>query len=201
MVNDSEAAANDEESQIDAVMRSWAERPCDSWTFDEKEVVRHHVSPRTSLFSPARTGCLIPLNELSVAHLTVMKNSDGTTEEQITPNWKNSLEAHRKTDKTWTGKTMFYRLQSHGDPDPHDLRRMSDEALFRLFDPEDALDREMYGSEYACQVEGVVLDFRRFDSSFHSKIRNRSKHSETFRGRGPGGGFHCGRLLGGASTR
>ena len=147
MVN--ESAADDGESQIDAVMRSWSERPRDSWTFDEKEVIRHH--PKDFLFSPARTGCPIPLNELSMARMTVMKNSDGTTEEQFAPNWKNSLEAHRRTDKTWTGKTIFYRVQGHGDPEPEDLRQLSDEALFRLFDPEDVV----YGSEYAYQVEGV----------------------------------------------
>lgn len=45
--------AADEEEQIAEVMRSWAGRPRDSWTFDQHEVVRHHVNPGTSLFSPA----------------------------------------------------------------------------------------------------------------------------------------------------
>ena len=95
-----------EDDQIAEVMRSWADRPKDSWTVTEKEVVRHHVNPRSSLFSPARTGCPVPIGQLSMARMTEMKYKDGTVEEQFTPNWKNSLEAHRKTPTPWTGRTI-----------------------------------------------------------------------------------------------
>lgn len=149
----------DEEEQIAEVMQSWADRPKDTWTVTAEEVVRHHVNPRTSLFSPARTGCPVPISQLSMARMTVMTDKDGRTEEQFTPNWKNSLESHRKTDKPWTGKTGFYRLQGHGDQDEQEVDpRLNDEALFMHHDPEDALDREIFGREYALQVEGVDYD-------------------------------------------
>ena len=46
---------------------------------------------------------------------------NGETEEQLTPNWKNSLETHRQNQYLWTGKTVFYKLENHQDLDEEDV--------------------------------------------------------------------------------
>ena len=101
------------EEEIEAVVESWADKPQDSWEIDGDQVIRHHVIPRSSMFSPVRTRCPVPITELSTARVTVMTTPDGRTEEQYTPNWKNALEAHRETTVEWTGKTIFYKLINH----------------------------------------------------------------------------------------
>lgn len=105
----------DEDQEAEAVMESWADKTKDSWQVEGDQVIRHHVVPRSSMFSPARARCPIPVAELSSARLTVMVRPDGTVEEQYTPNWKNGLEAHRDTVDTWTGRSVFYRMVSHAD--------------------------------------------------------------------------------------
>ena len=146
----------DENKLIDDVMSSWSDRPKDYWTVTDKEVIRHHVNPRSSMFSPARTGCPVPVDQLSTARTTILIDKDGRADEQFTPNWKNSLEAHRKTDKVWTGRTVFYHLEGHGEEDVDP--RVNDEKLFEHNDPQDALDRETFGQEYACQVQGLQYE-------------------------------------------
>ena len=111
---------NDMEDEMAAVVESWSDSPKDSWEEKGDQVIRHHVVPRSSLFSPARSRCPCAMSELSSARLTVMIQRDGHVEEQYTPNWKNGLEAHRATDKLWTGKTIFYKIPSHAEGDVDD---------------------------------------------------------------------------------
>eukprot|EP00435_Cladocopium_sp_Y103_P072195 s58_g39.t1 len=108
-----ELVEGDWDAEVSSVMRTWNTKPKDGWIVEGNEVVRHHVIPRSSMFSPARTGCPVPLNQLSTARTTIMIHPDGRQEEQFTANWKNGLEAHRKTDAQWTGKSVFYRLVGH----------------------------------------------------------------------------------------
>ena len=81
-----------------------------------------------------------------------MEYQDGTADEQFTPNWKNSLEARRKTERPWKGKTIFYYLQGHGSVEESEKTEVNDEAFVRLLDAEDTLDREIFGDEYGVQV-------------------------------------------------
>lgn len=177
MVNPAEI--EDVEAQVDAVMSSWADRPRDKWVVTDSEVTRIHVNPRTSLFSPARTGCPVPLSQLSMARMTIMEYQDGATEEQFTPNWKNSLEAHRTTPNVWTGKTVFYKLQEHGEDQEFNAKDFNDEALFRLFDPEDELDREIFGDEYAYQVMGVEQEIDEIAEAFFAEATNQDDEAWT----------------------
>ena len=80
-----------EDDEVTAIVEGWAGRPKDYWKEEEQSVIRYHVVPRSSMFSPARTGCPVPLSWLSPARLTVMTDMGGETEEQFTPNWKNAF--------------------------------------------------------------------------------------------------------------
>ena len=48
-------------------------------------MIRYHVVPRSSMFSPSRSGCPVQLSLLSPARLTMMTDMGGETEEQFTP--------------------------------------------------------------------------------------------------------------------
>eukprot|EP00913_Durusdinium_trenchii_P018077 g16986.t1 len=102
--------------------------------------------------APAEKAGLLEDTQLSMARMTEMKYKDGTVEEQFTPNWKNSLEAHRKTPTPWTGRTIFYRLQEHGALD--DETQQDGKPRFKQDDIEDGLDNETLGDEHVLQAEG-----------------------------------------------
>ena len=124
VVDEGYVLVNDDMTEYDevaAIVEGWAGRPKDHWTEEGTSVIRHHVVPRSSMFSPSRTGCPVPLSSLSPARLTVMTDMGGETEEQFTPNWKNSLETHRQSQYLWTGRTIFYKLENHQDIDEEDV--------------------------------------------------------------------------------
>lgn len=98
-------------------MASWVDKPRDFWKIEGNRVVRHHVVPRTSLFSPAWTRCPVSLDQLSSARLTKATFVEVDTKDFYTPNWKNPLEAHRDLERPWTGSTTFYLLEGHGPTD------------------------------------------------------------------------------------
>ena len=109
------------DEEVTAIVEGWAGRPKDYWKEEGTSVIRYHVVPRSSMFSPNRSGCPVPLTSLSPARLTTMTDMGGETEEQFTPNWKNALEAHRQTQYLWTGRTVFYKLENHQDVDEEDV--------------------------------------------------------------------------------
>ena len=109
------------DEEVTAIVEGWAGRPKDYWKEEGTSVIRYHVVPRSSMFSPNRSGCPVPLSSLSPARLTTMTDMGGETEEQFTPNWKNALEAHRQTQYLWTGRTVFYKLENHQDVDEEDV--------------------------------------------------------------------------------
>ena len=109
------------EDEVTAIVEGWADRPKDYWKEEGSKVIRHHVVPRSSMFSPSRSGCPVPLSLLSPARLTEMTDMGGETEEQFTPNWKNALETHRQNQYLWTGRTIFYKLENHQDLDEEDV--------------------------------------------------------------------------------
>ena len=119
-----------EDDEVTAIVEGWAGRPKDHWKEEGTSVVRYHVVPRSSMFSPSRTGCPVPLTSLSPARMTVMTDMGGETEEQFTPNWKNALETHRQTQYLWTGKTIFYKLENHQDMDEENVPEEQKNLLF-----------------------------------------------------------------------
>ena len=118
-----------EEDEVTAIVEGWANRPKDHWIESGSEVTRVHVVPRSSMFSPSRTGCPVSLSLLGPARRTIMTDMGGETEEQFTPNWKNALESHRQTQYLWTGKTIFYKLENHQDLDAEDVTEEQDAVL------------------------------------------------------------------------
>ena len=103
--------------QLEEVMQCWEQKTRDYWKCQGDTVIREHVLPRTTLFTPASSRCPVPISELSVARRTITIRTDGSREEVFSPNWKARFEAHRVLDYEWTGQTIFYRIQSH-DVDP-----------------------------------------------------------------------------------
>lgn len=118
-----------EEDEVTAIVEGWANRPKDHWIESGSEVTRVHVVPRSSMFSPSRTGCPVSLSLLGPARRTIMTDMGGETEEQFTPNWKNALESHKQTQYLWTGKTIFYKLENHQDLDAEDVTEEQDAVL------------------------------------------------------------------------
>ena len=78
----------------------------------------------------------------------------------------------------WTLKTHWIERSSVSDeyfvqvagvdiePEEERPELINDEALFRLLDPEDALDREIYGSEYEAQCLGIDTEVDEITAAF-----------------------------------
>ena len=115
-----------ENGRADDVLQCWRDKPRDSWRCHGNQIVREHVLPRTTLFTPASSGCPVPVNELSIARTTRTVREDGTHTEVFSPNWKAKFEAHRDLEYEWTGQTIFYRLSNH-EVDEEDPAESSDE--------------------------------------------------------------------------
>ena len=157
LVNDNVA----EDEEVTAIVEGWAGRPKDHWKEEGTSVVRYHVVPRSSMFSPIRTGCPVSLSSLSPARLTIMTDMGGETEEQFTPNWKNALEAHRQNQYLWTGRTVFYKLENHMDLDEENVieepetdlpeNDMGKSEVMVMEDPSDSED-EAKEDEVVCNL-------------------------------------------------
>ena len=122
-------SAEDEmpENDIAVLIGEWDNQTRDSWSVEGNEVIRHHALPRTTLFSPARSHCPVPVDELSAARKTIMQKADLTEVEHFSPNWKTRLEAHKTMPFEWTGKTVFYKLACHGLPDDESMDKEIDD--------------------------------------------------------------------------
>ena len=83
---------------------SWKPRP-------DGVVVRYHVNPRTSLFTPVTIqDCPVDARTLQFDRTTFLTFKDGTTQ-TLKDNWM-SNEGHRALAKAWTGETHFYPIRS-----------------------------------------------------------------------------------------
>lgn len=96
--------------EITEVMQSWDQKQRDYWRQEGDMVIREHVVPRQTMFSPFRTQCPVPLEELLTARTTRIQKGH-QSEERFTPNWKHHGECHRDLGFEWTGQTVFYRLK------------------------------------------------------------------------------------------
>ena len=61
------------ENDIAILIGEWDNQTRDSWSVEGNEVVRHHALPRATLFSPARSNCPAPVDELRAARKTIMQ--------------------------------------------------------------------------------------------------------------------------------
>ena len=97
---------------VDAILRALRQHlqlrpegrpPEDFWTFDGKQLTRHHVQPRMSLFNPSHvTKIPIPVHELADQRITVSNSADWTWED----NWRESSTL-MSSNQRWTGVTQF----------------------------------------------------------------------------------------------
>ena len=107
-----------EPEEMTGLVETWENGLRDHWRTEGDMVIREHVLPRSSFYSPQFSCCPFSVQDLSSARKTCAIKEDGTTEEFFTPNWRNKAEANKQTGWSWTGKTIFYKLQSHGqEPD------------------------------------------------------------------------------------
>ena len=86
----------------------------DFWEFrpQDRTVIRHHVKPRTTLFTPKNTQCPVPIDQLQPDRTTKLdKPADVLRDHR--DSWVEPHCAHSKHDsRPWTGKTVF-RLLTH----------------------------------------------------------------------------------------
>ena len=138
--------SQDFDSACAAVVNSWKSKPRDFWHCRGNEVIREHVVARSSMFSPARSGCPVDLSELSTARKTIMHCNGTEPKVDFTANWKVAIEAHKATPQSWTGQTIFYKLQSHGDVTTSDdgEEQVEGEALWsQICEIHDAFQEEV----------------------------------------------------------
>ena len=113
--------------EVTEVMQSWEKQQRDYWREDGDMVIREHVVPRRTMFSPFRTQCPVPLEELLTARTTRIQKGQ-KSEEKFTPNWKHHGECHRDLGYEWTGQTVFYRLKKHHEELDLEEEDMEDEV-------------------------------------------------------------------------
>ena len=97
-----------EEDEVCSVISTWKGCPKDFWQRRGNKVIRHHVLPRTQMFSARWTGCPVRYDQLSDRRTTVRNYMTGA-EDVTEDNYVFHLEhAGRRTSEEWIGKTIFY---------------------------------------------------------------------------------------------
>ena len=117
-------------------------------------MIREHVVARSSMFSPTRSGCPVDISELSTARKTIMHSKGSEPKVEFTANWKVPIEAHKATPQSWTGQTIFYKLQSHGEVTSSDdgEEQLEGEALWsHILEIQEAFQEEL--TEALCTDE------------------------------------------------
>ncbi len=81
----------------------------DDWDLEGDQVIRVHVKPRRTLFTPDESDDLpIAIGRLSVTRRTAGVFADtGDPFEEVDDDWKPQEAAHRALRAEWTGKTYF----------------------------------------------------------------------------------------------
>ena len=75
---------------------------------DGNEVVRVHVKPRMTLFTPHNSGCPVPTGDLTKRRETKVNGFEhDTAEENLLDDWTDAERAHMKLPGFWTGETSF----------------------------------------------------------------------------------------------
>lgn len=89
----------------------------DYWEYqpDKQVVIRHHLKPRRSLFTPSLTQCPVGLDALQSCRLTRMEGVFGS--QQRVDDWTNKHDAHAVVgSQPWIGATVF-KIRSNSVPD------------------------------------------------------------------------------------
>ena len=82
---------------------------------DPSNLIREHVKPRSSLFTPMRLDGSPPAKSLTKTRRTVGNFLDNGEEFVIVDEWTGKLEPHRDLKRLWTGTTAFtFRVNDMG---------------------------------------------------------------------------------------
>ena len=136
--------------EMQALVTGWEYSPRDFWHVQGNRVIREHLLPRRQLFTPAASGCPVPLGELCETRTTRAVKNNGETSVLFSHNWKHRGEAHRKLDFEWSGQTIFYLREAEIGPTDEELAQLAisykdeldlaQEELLRT--PEDSTESE-----------------------------------------------------------
>ena len=78
----------------------------DFWSMRGEFLVRHHISPRTNLYSPDINDCPFPVRWLDV-HRVTDTDLDDAAEKHIEDWWDGSEGSNRALSHPWVGTTKF----------------------------------------------------------------------------------------------
>ena len=81
--------------------------PKDFWEVQGSQVIRVHVEPRVDLFTPCKTECPVPVDQLESRRQTVCLMCATGAEQRHDDCWR-GLEAHASMQGEWTGRTVFW---------------------------------------------------------------------------------------------
>ncbi|CAE7274874.1 TY4B-J [Symbiodinium sp. CCMP2592] len=105
----------------------------DWWEFRESTgvLVRHHVTPRMSLFRPTSwNGCPVPPSKLDYTRVTEVKYVSGGVDTE-TSDWHGPQSGSRVLEKLWTGRTMF-RISTAEVPEDEEELKKDEETWEKL---------------------------------------------------------------------
>ena len=93
----------------------------DSWVVTEDMVIRKHVAPRLTLFTPDRTkDCPLPEQELTGKRRTIIQRPGGA--QSILDDYKTADRPRRSLMDRWAGETQFERTRQVLPPAPPEQR-------------------------------------------------------------------------------
>ena len=79
----------------------------DVWIRDGHKLIREHIRPRDTLFTPIRVEGSPPAKTLSDVRITRGKFIDTQEEFEVIDSWRTRRTAHRSLGQRWTGTTSF----------------------------------------------------------------------------------------------
>ena len=86
----------------------------DEWVVKGNMVVREHVSPRLTLFTPRRVAGAPPARALTGLRITVGTYVDDNEPFNIVDTWTARSTAHAELPRRWIGRTMFVQKTDQG---------------------------------------------------------------------------------------
>ncbi len=96
------------EDEVCSVSSAWKGCPKDFWQSCGNRVIRHHVLPRSQMFSARWTGCPVKYNQLKDRRTTMRKFMSGK-EDVTEDDYVFHLDkAMQRTSEEWVGRTIFY---------------------------------------------------------------------------------------------
>ena len=104
----------------------------DYWVLEETEVVRVHVKPRLTLFTPIGKGCPVEMTEVAEGRSTFVRFIESGEETLIIDNWTVEANSFKRLEGLWKGLTRFTRVEtrpasavSNAPPGPNGPSNMS----------------------------------------------------------------------------